>query len=56
MIDDDFARAGDHDFHCVHLTPSVNLLVDVKTPRTLEDDDGVQQSYYKGVPSINFYI
>jgi hypothetical protein len=44
MIDHGFARAGDHDFNCVNFTPSVNLLVDVKNPRTLEDDDGVQQS------------
>ena len=56
MIDDGFARASDHDFRCINFTPRVNLIVDVKNRRTPEDDDGVQQSYYKGVLSINVCI
>ncbi len=49
MIVDGHVRAGNHDFHCVNSTPSVNLVVDMKDPSILDDDDGVQQSFYKGV-------
>ena len=50
MIVDGHARAGDHDFHCVNFTPSVNLLVDMKDHSIHDDDDGIQ-SFYKGVDS-----
>ncbi len=49
LIDDGHAAAGDHDFHCVNFTPSVNLIVDVKAPSTTLDDDDVLQSFYKGI-------
>jgi hypothetical protein len=49
LIDDGHVAAEDHDFHCVNFTPSVNLIVDAKAPRTTLDDDHVLQSVYRGI-------
>ncbi len=54
LIDDNTASAGDHDFHCVNFTPSVNLIVHVKDSLTLSDCDEVLQSYYKGTCACIF--
>jgi hypothetical protein len=48
MIDDGHAAAGDHDFHCVNFTPSVNLVVDIEDP-DIHGEDVSLQSYYKGM-------
>jgi hypothetical protein len=48
LIDGGHANAGDHDFHCVNFTPSVNLIVDVKAPSGNEVVDDVLQSFYRG--------
>jgi hypothetical protein len=49
LIDDGYANVGDHDFHCVNFTPSVNLVVDVKDPSANEEVDDVLQSFYRGM-------
>ncbi len=43
------AQDGDHEFHCVNFTPSVNLIVDVKDTLDRSDVDEVLQIYYKGM-------
>ncbi len=49
MIDKGQASTGDHYFHCVNFTPSVNLILDVKAPSSSEDADDILQSFYKGM-------
>jgi len=49
VIDDGQASAGDHYFHYVNFTLSVNLILDVKTPSSNEDDGDILQSFYRGM-------
>jgi hypothetical protein len=49
LIDDGHAVVGDHDFHCVNFTSSVNLVVDFKAHSTTLDDYDVLQSFYRGI-------
>ena len=49
LIDEGQASAGDHDFHCVNFTPSVNLILDVKAPSSNEDAGEILQSFYRGI-------
>ena len=59
LIDGGHANAGDHDFHCVNFTPSVNLIVDVKAPSGNEVVDDVLQSFYRGKNMrvvLNYYL
>ena len=41
LIDDGKASVGNHDFYCVNFTPSVNLIVDIKTPSSTSDVDEI---------------
>jgi hypothetical protein len=49
MIDEGKTGAGDHDFHCVNFTPSVNMIVDIKAPSSTADVGEVLQSFYRGM-------
>ena len=48
LIDDGKASAGDHDFHCVNFTPSVNLIVDINATSPNSEVNDVLQSFYRG--------
>jgi hypothetical protein len=49
MIEDGLAQAGDHDFHCVNFTPSVNLIVDVEHSLDPFNVEEVLNSFYRGI-------